>query len=280
MSHYKIDPKAMIGVPTLMDRPLSWRWMDAYYSVSFPLGTSVARRRIQNKSIGLARNMIIEEALSLNCEYVLFIADDVHVGQRVFEQLLTHKVDMVTGVYWTKYHPTKPYIFKGMMKGPHEDWTFGEFFEIDWSGIDCLLVHTDVFRKIEPPWFSTDWAYNEGQSTKSIATEDLYFFTKTRKAGFKLWCDTSVQCGHEDRNTHYIYGLTDEMPQVVNRVKWELYGKNKKIADVGCGRNTPYFGKDVKVTRIDGDPEVRPDVLCDIRSIHFKNWWRIDYQCS
>ena len=268
MSHYKIDPKVLVGVPTLMDRPLSWKWTDAYLGMAFPLGCSMARKRVQGKEIGLARNIIVEEALSLNADYVLFISDDVLPPQRVFEDLAKHKKDMVTGVYWTKNQPTKPYIFKDMMKGPFEDWKYGEFFEIDWAGVDCLLVHTDVFRKIEPPWFSTDWTYNENQPKVHVPTEDLYFYTKTRKAGIKLWCDTAVQCGHEDRNTGMVFGLTSEMPQVLNRNKdWKLYEGKKQIADIGCGRDTPYFGKNVQITRIDGDPEVKPDIQCDIRSI-------------
>ena len=136
MSHYKIDPKVLVGVPTLMDRPLSWKWTDAYLGMAFPLGCSMARKRVQGKEIGLARNIIVEEALSLNADYVLFISDDVLPPQRVFEDLAKHKKDMVTGVYWSKAQPTKPYIWRDMMKGPFEDWKYGEFFEIDWAGVD------------------------------------------------------------------------------------------------------------------------------------------------
>lgn len=267
MSHYKIDPKVMVGVPTLMGAPLSWQWMNAYMGLAFPLGCSVARSNPQNKEIGLARNIIVEEALMANAEYVLFISDDVIPPARTFEMLARHKKDIVTGVYWTKYQPTQPYLWKGMMNGPHNDWTFGEFFEIDWAGCDCLLIHTDVFRKMERPWFSTDWSYNEGELSLPLATEDLYFYTKAKKLGYKVYCDTAVQCGHQDRATGMVFGLTSDMPHAKRRDDWKLYEGKKNIADIGCGLDTPYFGKDTKVTRIDGDPSVRPDVLCDIRAI-------------
>jgi predicted SAM-dependent methyltransferase/cephalosporin hydroxylase len=58
-----------------------------------------------------------------------------------------------------------------------------------------------------------------------------------------------------------------DMPQQKKREDWQLYDGELRVADIGCGHDTPYFGPDVHVTRIDGDESVNPDVLCDIRAI-------------
>ena len=42
-----------------------------------------------------------------------------------------------------------------------------------------------------------------------------------------------------------------------------------RVADLGCGRTTPYFGsvERVRVTRFDADESVRPDYRCDLRTL-------------
>ena len=234
MGRYKIDPLVVLGVPTLMDRPLSWDWTDRYLALSFPLGTSVARFQPKGHKIAEARNLICEHALNNNASYVFFISADVHAPNRVFELLQRHKKEVVTGMYWTREYPTKPYIWKGLMKGPYLDWKYGEFFQVDWAGCDCLLIHTDVLKRIKPPWFSTDWTFENGMPALPLATEDLYFYTKLRMEGIKTWCDSAVQCEHEDRTTHIKYGLTEKMEQYEDSVKdWKWYSKGTLIADVG-----------------------------------------------
>jgi len=47
----------------------------------------------------------------------------------------------------------------------------------------------------------------------------------------------------------------------------EWYTKGTLVADVGCGHETPHLGSDIKLVRIDQDPSVKPDILCDIRAI-------------
>lgn len=264
---YKVNPLVVVGTPTLQQQPMSWEWFDYYLGLSFPLGAAVTRVRIAGKYVDEARNNIVSQALNMNADYVFFISDDVLAPTRAFEMLWRHRKHMVTGVYWTKSHPKSPYLWNGIMHGPHEEWTYGDFFQVDWAGCDCLLVHTDVFRKMEAPWFSRDWSYEEKQMPANLATEDLYFYTKARAAGFKLWCDTAVQCDHQDRFTGIRYGLSEDMPQFLRREKWKLYDKGTLVADIGAGHDTPYFGKETKVVRIDGNPKVKPDILCDIRAI-------------
>lgn len=268
-NYYNIDPVVVIGVPTLLEQPLSWHWSDAFYSISFPLGSSHARFRIHDEIVGEARNQIAQQALSINADWVLFLSDDVVPPPEVFSLLVRHKKPLVTGVYWEKKPACRqPYIWRDVMKGPFTEWKYGEFFKVDWAGCDCLLVHTDVFRAIEYPYFSHDWRWT-GASDKpaTLATEDMYFYTKTRKAGFDLWCDASCQCLHQDRNSLNLYGLDTSMPQHINFKAIKPEQKNKMyIADIGAGAFSPHFSNAV-VKRFDGDPVTEPDIVCDVRAI-------------
>ena len=258
----KINPVVLVGIPTLQDAPISWEWHDAMKSMQFPLGTAVSHIRVVNKIVADARNIIGKQAIAMNADKVLYISDDVIPPTRIFEMLNRHQKDMVTGIYWTKETNPKPYIWRGQMSGPYENWKFGEFFEIDWAGCDALLVDTKVFRKIPYPWFSHDWTWRENLKF-SLATEDQYFYAKTKQYGFQLYCDSSVQCGHQDRTTKRIFGLTEETLQVQERRKLDKSNKLKAV----IGTIFPSNISDEEVVWICDNEKMQPDIRCDYRTI-------------
>jgi hypothetical protein len=198
---YKVNPLVVIGLPTLGHHPLSWEWTDSYMSIALPLGAAVWKLRIEGQKIADARNQIVVEALKVNADYVLFIGDDVLVPPNIFDLLYRHREDIVTGVYWTKGAVPYPYLWRNELDGPFTAWKAGEYFEIDWCGVDATLIKADVFRTMEPPWFSHEWVFEQGQQVNPIATEDLYFYAKAKKLGYRVWADTAAQCGHQDRET-------------------------------------------------------------------------------
>lgn len=264
---YKINPLVLVGTPTLQKIGPRWEWLDAYSALQIPLGAAHARLRIYNEYVADARNILAQRALEQNCDWLLFIGDDNIVPPNIFELLSRHKKKLVTGVYWTKSYPHMPYIWRDLMKGPYTDWKYGEFFKVDWAGCDTLLVHTDVFRAIPFPWFSHDWTFTEAQGSVPLATEDLYFYTKTKQAGFELWCDSACQCLHQDRDTGVAYGLTQDMPQFTGSFAVNIPDEKKKmVADIGCGFSTPTFENAI-VRRYDINADVKPDVRCDVRAI-------------
>jgi hypothetical protein len=275
---YTITPLVLVAIPTLQKRPISWEWMQNQYQVSFPLGSSHTRLFAADMYVDDARNALVEKALAINAEYVLFISDDVHVPSNVFTQLWRHRYPIATGVYWDKNHPTFPYLWRGLLKGPYEDWKVGECFEVDVAGCDCLLVHTSVFRAIERPWFSRDWVFEPEQGKPSdIATEDFYFFTKARAAGFKTMADTMVQCYHEDRHTSTLFGLQPGMPQtLMGDTPAETDDRSVLVADLGAGRTSPVFPNARQVVRFDAREDVRPDVRCDLRAIPYNHFGAYD----
>lgn len=264
----KIAPIVLVGLPTLEPRPLSWEWADAWQSLSFPLGASVSKLRIINRTVADARNEIAAEALRMDASWVLYIGDDVLPPPNLFDLLSRHRKHMVTGIYWTKEPVPKPYIWRDVA-GPYLDWKAGEFVQVDWAGVDATLISTEVFRKVEYPWFSQEWTFEENQTVLPFATEDLYFYAKARKAGFQLWADTAAQCHHQDRRTGKFYALTMDMPQAQPTAPHpDPEQPGRLIADIGAGHDTPFFGRfSDQITRYDGDPECHPDVLCDIRAI-------------
>lgn len=69
---------------------------------------------------------------------------------------------------------------------------------IDVSGMGCLLVRTDVFKKIELPYFAYHNAYSlGGDFSIDHASEEMTFFMKLHNAGIKTLLVPSIRCGHE-----------------------------------------------------------------------------------
>lgn len=277
----RINPLVAVGIPTF--GRVSVNWARAFKHLSGPLGSSTIEIVVENKPIAIARNELMQGAISSKADFLFMLGDDVLPPPDVLVKMIQRMWDkpdihMLTGVYWTKMYPTHPYIWRGLQKGPYLDWKYGEFFPVDWAGCDCLLLRlSPEIKALGPDWFSTDWVWEPSQEKPDVlATEDFYFYVRAKKAGLDLWCDTDIQCGHEDRNSGQMFGLLADMPQAGAEplnLPEPQDGKLVVVADIGSGRDTPYFGDSntVQVVRFDGDETVRPDYRCDVRQLPVKD---------
>lgn len=60
-------------------------------------------------------------------------------------------------------------------------------------GCFCMLVREDVMRALIPPYFKTEYLEPTQEKTRS---EDLYFCTKVRQAGFSITVLPDLVCEH------------------------------------------------------------------------------------
>lgn len=69
---------------------------------------------------------------------------------------------------------------------------------IDVAGMGCVLVRTDVFQKIDLPYFGYFNSYSlGGDFAITHSSEEMLFYCKLRKAGIKTLLVPTVRCGHE-----------------------------------------------------------------------------------
>ena len=218
--------------------------------------------------VGSKKQEIAEYAVENGADWVLYLDDDVIFPPNTLLQLLSRNKDIVGGVYWSKSEPPVPLMFRGHMRGSYMDWHAGDFIRIDAMGDGLTLIKTKVFKAMPKPWFNLNYTYHElDKVTKPDVgtTEDLYFYKKARDYGFEVWCDTSIQALHYDKNNKIFYGLRTDMPQAIPGSDIKPRGK-KLIADIGSGPASPYFSEGIPV-RFDIREEVKPDVVCDVRNI-------------
>jgi hypothetical protein len=261
----------VVGIPSF--GMVSTYFLQARLSQQFPLVSSAVDRIVLNKPIAEARNEIVQYALDQGANYIFWLDDDVIPPPDAFLKMYMSGKDIINGVYWSKSNPPMPLLFRNHLEGPYLDWHVGDLIEIDAAGNGLTLVKTDVYRKIAEmdgvpgKWYSTEYtSFKQATQSPSNNTEDLYFYWKAKKAGFKVWADTSIQAFHYEKNTQVLYGPAPNAPQM--NPAWEIKAPGEKlIADIGSGPISPYMVEEGKVVSFDIREEVKPDVICDVRKL-------------
>ena len=137
--------KIMIGVPAIQDPP--WWFVLAFMNIAHPVNFSKRTYVCWGREVGDARNLIVDQALNENCEFILFLDDDVIVPPNVFTQLYSHKKDIVSGLYTTKSIPSYPLVFGKPFEGCMNGWKLGDTVKAWGCGMGATLINTRVFTE-------------------------------------------------------------------------------------------------------------------------------------
>lgn len=163
--------------------------------------------RIENlkELVARDRNVLREKVLNENYDYLLSLEIDVIPPADLIERLLSHKKDIVSGVYYKPYNLTVkqdgklvkkavkifPLLWQSVDKESVRQLTSSEIedpklIEVAISGLGCLLIHRSVLEKVK---FRVNLK-------ESPACDDVWFCHDVRELGFKIFADTSIKCKH------------------------------------------------------------------------------------
>ena len=167
----------------------------------------------------------VANATKYQADYLLMVDGDNILPPDALERLLEHCSDeypVVSGLYFRKTPPYKAvpghygewekhetmrgtiesmgFVDKNgeqcLMYQPVKD--FDTIQQIDVAGCGCLLVRTDVFAKLEQPFFRYHNPYTlGGDFSLDHTSEEMEFFCKLRKAEIKTLLVPTVRAGHE-----------------------------------------------------------------------------------
>ena len=148
--------------------------------------------------IDVNRNSLIKTALDdPNTTHIFFVDSDTIPPPDAIKRLLAHDKDVIAGVspLWSKTELAAAWnvVREGSKKVAINELPEKPFKALAIGGSTILIKRT-VLEKIEPPYFKV--LYREDGSLK--VSEDLYFSYMVRKAGFDLWVDPSIKCGHNN----------------------------------------------------------------------------------
>lgn len=260
----------VVGIPTL-GRPVSLAWASAYKSLNPPINYNMQVCQIFNNPVAEARNAIVEAALREEARYVFFLGDDVVVPAHTLRQLIMRMennptIGVIGGVYCCKSNPPAPLVFRDNGAGSYWDWKIGEFFEVTGLGMDCTIIRTELFKILPKPWFQTkrEDQFAEGINKATEYTEDLWFLKQvSEKTEYKIFCDASIICDHED----VFSGKKYTLPSGTLPTRVAASGAKNAI-DIGAGPITREI-EGITPIRVDIREDCNPDYRCDVRNLPF-----------
>lgn len=186
-----------------------------------------------------ARERLAESSISpeVNADYLFMIDDDMLSPPDLFYQLVAHDKPIVAALAFTRNPDHRPVIYEtieGYDRSVHQRYGFTRFVnnyprnklvECDAVGFGAVLIKTEVFKKIEKPWF-----FGMAQTG-----EDISFCIKAKKAGFSVWMDTSIKLGHLGAPTIITEEYSDVWNKLTPEEKDKMYGRFTKYTTENLG---------------------------------------------
>lgn len=150
---------------------------------------------VHGQSPAQARNIIIRQALSADCTHIFFTDDDMALPPDTITKLLRHDKDIVMGLYLMRSYPHFPTAFDLELPNGFNKFLYllpevNGLIPITNGGLGCVLMKTEVFKKMEDPWITL------GELQRDGWCDDVSFYNRARKAGFEVWLDTDALVGH------------------------------------------------------------------------------------
>lgn len=188
-----LTPKVLLATITA-ELPRYYEYYDSRDKLITPPNTD--RCSAHSSSPARNRNEIIKAALASDYTHIFFTDDDHVYPPDTLMKLLAHNVDVVSGLYCQKFPPFNMIAFDQV--NSNNECKFTDMALHDPNGLmevkalpaGCLLVKTEVFKKITPPWFTLGHIHADEWG------DDLWFCKLINDAGIKMHIDNSVRVGH------------------------------------------------------------------------------------
>lgn len=212
----------------------------------FAMDKFASARLIPGEGYGAVQSAqhIFREFLKGEASHLLMLDDDAVLAKETISRLLSRNLPVIGALTWTRGLPPAPTVYRGFLgvsQGKYPSWGVRHddvqaWFQdprvkpfiiehqqqaafvlpydgldmlsrVDAVGLHCLLLRRDVLERIGEP-------YLEG-SDMGIR-EDFDFSERCAKAGYDLYVDKSVVCGHIAVHPirpldYYVYAMAMEI---------------------------------------------------------------------
>jgi len=159
------------------------------------------------------RNVLVKKALELDADWILFLDADMtfppDLVSTLIEDAIQNNASIVSGCYFKKHpphacvsalknHPQDPQLLipidpAASTESREEEASGPRLLECDVIGMGAALVKREVFEATPHPWFEYEVYEKTGEMS---VTEDVPFCRKAQEAGFGIFTDVGLVCGH------------------------------------------------------------------------------------
>lgn len=174
--------------------PVNWSMAQLmqYMAGTFPLRYQVAD----------AQNVIVQDAIDRDMEWLLLLEHDVVIPQDTFVRLNRYmregSAPVVSGLYFSRAEPAEPMVFRGRGNSYYTGWALGDVVPVDGVPTGCLLVHMGVLRLMHAE--SEAYTVGQGENVRRVrrvfeTPRDGWFNPETNQYNMSAttsdlaWCD-------------------------------------------------------------------------------------------
>jgi len=231
--------RLLVGTPTTGQ--VRMEWAVARYAQAIP--TNFSKVDMLNYVSGVvpirysvadAQNVIVNEAVTMNYEWLMLIEHDTMPPPDGYIQFNDYmrkaQYPVVSGLYFTRSHPAEPLIYRGLGNSYYTKWKLGDKIEVDGVPTGMLLIHCKllkalwedceeysvdnrltvrrVFDSPAKTWFNTE----TGAQETLVGTSDLNWcgriieggylakagWPELQKKKYPFIVDTNIKCNHID----------------------------------------------------------------------------------
>lgn len=194
MSNTSTKKKILLAIPTA--KYIESETFKSIYDLEVPDNVELTFQYFFGYNIDQIRNLIAHWAS--HYDYLFSVDSDIVLPKDCLVKMLNHDKDMVSGVYIQR-KPGEEILeiyrknqYGGVSNVPFIQLQPEGLHEVDGCGFGCVLVKSEVIRKIGYPQF----VYKSALSHKDTVSEDVYFCTKAKELGFKIFADSTIVCNH------------------------------------------------------------------------------------
>jgi len=185
--------KVLIGTPFAND--FCYRWFAQSLALTqWPEDWHVEMRWPVGHVTPAACNLLADEALRTEADYLVLTSNDVGWEPDAFKRLYADDKDIVAAWGCARCHPHRPHVYDKYDPNTHMFRTAKTkdtgLEAVSGFGGGIWLIKTDVLRKIPFPWFAF---VTYRQFTQ---TEDFMFCLKAQACGYECWVDWGVTVVH------------------------------------------------------------------------------------
>lgn len=247
----KMTKKILIAIPTA--KYIESDTFKSIYDLEVPEGYETKFQYFYGYNIDQVRNLIADWVVS-GYDYLFSVDSDISFSPDTLKKLLSHEKDMVCGIYRQRLPKQTLEIYDLNIQNIAPEYVpKNSLIEIGGCGFGCVLVKKQVFVDVGYPQFE----YHSALNHANTFSEDNDFCKKARAKGYKIYCDTSILCGHHGSMNYAV-----ELPE---------NPENDRLLKLSQQKLLPMM----HVMKLQSlrDEGFRPDVIYDIGScvLHWTN---------
>lgn len=189
-----VHPPGTIGV--LSGDLMRWGWFfDCMLAMQHMLPPGSQVIRINGQWVADAVNSAIEE-MRPEDEFFAVYADDHIFQPDILYKMLDHNLPIVAPLVCLRSLGFQPSLFHELPNGEFRNYRWSELkgktglLPVDSYGGPCSVIRREVIEAVGMPFFENM------PGRRTAPHEDLYAFSKCRKAGFQPYCDLDTKIGH------------------------------------------------------------------------------------